>query len=192
MWSRTALLITYDENDGFFDHIVAPYPVAGASTVDMSLELYHAGHGYVDGPYGLGQRVPIIVVSPWSTGGWVCSEVFDHTSIVQFIEKRFGVHEPNISPWRRAICGDLTAAFDFGKARPATSRRATRVRAIPPCSADTYRAATGTRHNTLRASWSAALRTRSSQKMPISATRSRPPQDSAVNRFTCAGVGSGW
>jgi phospholipase C len=119
VWSRTALLITYDENDGFFDHIVPPYPVAGASTVDVSLELYHAGHGYADGPYGLGQRVPMIVVSPWSTGGWVCSEVFDHTSIVRFIEKRFGVHEPNISPWRRAICGDLTAAFDFGKARPA-------------------------------------------------------------------------
>jgi phospholipase C len=59
------------------------------------------------------------VVSPWSTGGWVCSEVFDHTSIVRLIEQRFGVHEPNISPWRRTVCGDLTAAFDFRKARPA-------------------------------------------------------------------------
>lgn len=54
------------------------------------------------------------VVSPWSTGGYVCSEVFDHTSIIRFMERRFGVHEPNISPWRRAICGDLTSAFDFG------------------------------------------------------------------------------
>jgi phospholipase C len=57
----------------------------------------------------------MMVVSPWSKGGWVCSEVFDHTSIIRFIERRFGVHEPNISPWRRTICGDLTAAFDFTK-----------------------------------------------------------------------------
>ena len=123
VWSKTALLITYDENDGFFDHIVPPYPPAspaqGGSTVDVGPDLYAAGNGYVAGPYGLGQRVPMIVVSPWSTGGWVCSEVFDHTSIVRLIEQRFGVHEPNISPWRRTVCGDLTAAFDFGKARPA-------------------------------------------------------------------------
>jgi phospholipase C len=55
----------------------------------------------------------MIVVSPWSKGGYVCSETFDHTSVIRFMETRFGVHEPNISPWRRAICGDLTGAFDF-------------------------------------------------------------------------------
>lgn len=70
--------------------------------------------GYAPGPYGLGQRVPMLVVSPWSTGGYVCSELLDHTSILRFMERRFGVHEPNVSPWRRALCGDLTAAFDFG------------------------------------------------------------------------------
>ena len=58
-------------------------------------------------------RVPLLVVSPWSTGGWVCSETFDHTSLIRFIEARFGVDEPNITPWRRAVCGDLTSAFDF-------------------------------------------------------------------------------
>ena len=119
VWARTALLITYDENDGFFDHVVPPYPTAGASTVDLRDEFLPASNGHVPGPYGLGQRVPMIVVSPWSTGGFVCSEVFDHTSIIRFIERRFGVHEPNISPWRRAICGDLTTAFDFRKTVPA-------------------------------------------------------------------------
>jgi phospholipase C len=117
VWSKTALFITYDENDGFFDHLVPPYPPLaagkGQSTVDTTGELYSAGSGFASGAYGLGQRVPMIVVSPWSKGGWVCSETFDHTSIVRFIEKRFGVHEPNISPWRRAVCGDLTSAFDF-------------------------------------------------------------------------------
>jgi phospholipase C len=64
-------------------------------------------------PLGLGIRVPAIVVSPWSRGGFVCSEVFDHTSTLRFLEKRFGVREDNISDWRRTVCGDLTSAFDF-------------------------------------------------------------------------------
>jgi phospholipase C len=53
------------------------------------------------------------VISPWSRGGWANSQVFDHTSVLQFLEQRFNVKEPNISPWRRAVCGDLTSAFNF-------------------------------------------------------------------------------
>lgn len=63
--------------------------------------------------FGLGPRVPMYVVSPWSKGGFVSSEVFDHTSVGQFLETRFGVTIPGISPWHRAVCGDLTSAFDF-------------------------------------------------------------------------------
>ncbi|MFD8411266.1 phosphocholine-specific phospholipase C [Streptomyces sp. NPDC059650] len=120
VWAKTALFITYDENDGFFDHVVPPYPPAssawGLSTADVRGDLYAGGGGYAAGPYGLGPRVPMIVVSPWSKGGYVCSETFDHTSVIRFMEKRFGVQEPNISPWRRAVCGDLTSAFDFTRA----------------------------------------------------------------------------
>jgi phospholipase C len=54
------------------------------------------------------------VISPWTKGGYVCSQVFDHTSVIRFIERRFGVTEPNITPWRRAISGDLLSCFDFG------------------------------------------------------------------------------
>ena len=118
VWAKTALFLTFDENDGFFDHVVPPYPNVGGlhgdSTVRLEDELYHGKDG-VTGPYGLGVRVPMTVVSPWSTGGWVCSETFDHTSIIRFLEKRFGVHEPHITPWRRTVCGDLTSAFDFSK-----------------------------------------------------------------------------
>ncbi|MEU5213121.1 phosphocholine-specific phospholipase C [Streptomyces sp. NPDC020742] len=117
VWSKTALFITYDENDGYFDHVLPPFSPAsadrGKSTVDTSLDYFSGDAKFSAGPYGLGQRVPMLVVSPWSTGGFVCSETFDHTSIIRFLERRFGVHEPNISPWRRAICGDLTSAFDF-------------------------------------------------------------------------------
>lgn len=116
VWSKTALFLTYDENDGFFDHLVPPYAstalLPGASTVSTVYEEYTGPEG-VPGNYGMGQRVPMTVISPWSTGGWVCSESFDHTSIIRFLETRFGVHEPNITPWRRAVSGDLTSAFDF-------------------------------------------------------------------------------
>jgi phospholipase C len=138
VWSKTVLLITYDENDGFFDHMVPAYPPSspaqGRSTADVTGELFRpAGtDGHVPGPYGLGQRVPMLVVSPWSKGGWVCSQVFDHTSIVQFIERRFGVPEPNISPWRRAVCGDLTAAFDFARTDPAVPALPDTSRYAPP------------------------------------------------------------
>ncbi|MFD8425671.1 phosphocholine-specific phospholipase C [Streptomyces sp. NPDC059466] len=128
VWAKTALFITYDENDGFFDHLVPPFPpqsaAQGRSTVDVGPDLHQGDAAHAAGPYGLGQRVPMLVVSPWSKGGYVCSETLDHTSIIRFMERRFGVHEPNISPWRRAISGDLTAAFDF-------SRKDTRPVALP-------------------------------------------------------------
>ncbi|MEV0179118.1 phosphocholine-specific phospholipase C [Streptomyces sp. NPDC050625] len=141
VWAKTALFITYDENDGFFDHMIPPFPPAsaaqGRSTVDAGPDLFKGDAGHVAGPYGLGQRVPMLVVSPWSKGGFVCSETLDHTSVIRFMERRFGVHEPNISPWRRAICGDLTAAFDF-------SRKDTRPVALPDT--DGYRPPDHDRH----------------------------------------------
>src|SRR5262249_14997282 len=122
VWSKTVLLYMFDENDGFFDHIVPPTPprsrAEGISTVDTINELFMGSANYpasvfTPGPYGLGVRVPLIAISPWSKGGWVDSQVFDHTSLIRFIERRFGVVEPNITPWRRAVTGDLTSAFDF-------------------------------------------------------------------------------
>ncbi len=90
-------------------------------------------------PYGLGPRVPMYVLSPWSRGGWVNSQVFDHTSVIRLLEARFGVMEPNISPWRRAVCGDLLSCFDFKApnaqfpkaALPETTARAQKAAALP-------------------------------------------------------------
>jgi phospholipase C len=58
--------------------------------------------------------VPCIIVSPWTVGGYVASEVFDHTSRLRFLEQITGVTETNISRWRRESVGDLTSAFDLG------------------------------------------------------------------------------
>jgi phospholipase C len=112
--------VNYDEADGSFDHILPPTPPQGpgygASTVSTENEIVTATGqpaGFLIGPIGLNCRVPFLAISPWSKGGYVNSQVFDHTSTIQFIEKRFGVFEPNISPWRRAVCGDLTSLFNF-------------------------------------------------------------------------------
>lgn len=102
VWRKTALVFTYDEDGGYFDHVRPPLPPPG--TPDE----------FVNGlPIGLGVRVPTIVCSPWTRGGNVCSQVYDHTSVIRFIERRFGVVEPQISAWRRATCGDLWECFDF-------------------------------------------------------------------------------
>ncbi|KWZ44384.1 phospholipase C, phosphocholine-specific [Burkholderia savannae] len=124
VWRKTVLFIMYDENDGFFDHVVPPQPATtraqGLSTITVDGEIHdvvnpgRGGSYTADGlPYGLGPRVPMTIVSPWTKGGFVCSQVFDHTSVIRFIAARFGIDEPNITPWRRAVCGDLTSAFDF-------------------------------------------------------------------------------
>lgn len=116
VWSRTVFIITYDENGGFFDHIPAHVPALTASLGKSTVATTTESQGGV--PVGLGVRVPTLVVSPWSRGGWVNSQVFDHTSVIRFLEARFGVAEPNIGAWRRAMTGDLTSAFDFSAPQP--------------------------------------------------------------------------
>lgn len=124
VWSKTVVFLNYDENGGFFDHMPPPTPpptpAQGLSTVDTIHELFAGDAGNGPGPYGLGVRVPMIVISPWSKGGYVDSQVFDHTSVIRFIEARFGKDKPeltetNITPWRRAVTGDLTSAFNFSR-----------------------------------------------------------------------------
>ena len=133
-WKKTILIINYDENDGYFDHVIpfAPpqnpkQPVdingkSGVEYVDKNQDFMQTeklrGRNMVEGTVGLGFRVPMIIASPWTRGGFVNSEVSDHTSVLQFIEnfvkKKFDkdVTIDNISDWRRAICGDLTSAFN--------------------------------------------------------------------------------
>jgi phospholipase C len=120
VFNSTLVVINYDENDGQFDHV--PPPVAPTGTTD---EFYQESAGTLMGygvtgavPVGLGFRVPLVLISPWTRGGWVTSEVSDHTSIIQFLEKwTAALGTPatcrNISEWRRGVCGDLTGAFDF-------------------------------------------------------------------------------
>ncbi len=106
IWNSTVFIVNYDENDGLFDHVVPPLPPAG--TTDE----------FVDGlPIGGGIRVPAFVVSPWTVGGYVAPENFDHTSVLQLLEQVTGVTCTNISSWRREAFGDLTSALGFSNGR---------------------------------------------------------------------------
>jgi phospholipase C len=135
VWKKTIFILAYDENDGYFDHVppfTAPHShkdgtgkvSKGIDTrvdfVTLPQELERKGFPMEfdkENSIGLGYRVPLVIASPWSRGGWVNSEVFDHTSTLQFLEKflekKTGkkITETNISDWRRNFCGDLTSVF---------------------------------------------------------------------------------
>ncbi len=124
VWRKTIFILLYDENDGYFDH-VPPFtaPVhddlsTGNVSKGIDTRLDHVKlEKDIPGSIGLGFRVPLIVASPWSRGGFVNSQVFDHTSSILFLEeflnKKFGknIRETNITPWRRTVCGNLTSLF---------------------------------------------------------------------------------
>jgi phospholipase C len=115
VWKQTALFITYDENGGFFDHVPPPVAPAGTAGEYLTANPLPSDASGVAGPIGLGFRVPMLVVSPFARGGFVCKDTFDHTSLLRFLETRFGAEVPNLSAWRRAAVGDLTTAFNFLK-----------------------------------------------------------------------------
>jgi phospholipase C len=123
IWQKTALFITWDENGGFFDHVPPPTPPRGTAGEWLTVPTLPQGAEGIRGPIGLGIRVPMLVVSPFSRGGLVCPDTFDHTSTLRFLETRFGVTVPNLSTWRRKATGDLTGAFNFA-ARPRYGRPA--------------------------------------------------------------------
>ena len=121
IWQHTALFLTYDENGGFFDHVKPPTAPTGTPGEYVTVASLPPAADGIRGPIGLGFRVPMMVISPFSRGGLLCSDTFDHTSILRFLETRFGVEVPNLSKWRRAHTGDLTSAFNFA-ARPRYAR----------------------------------------------------------------------
>lgn len=121
VWKKTIFILTYDENDGYFDHLppfVAPNPKdASTGKVSSGIDADVEFERIAGSPLGLGYRIPFVVASPWSKGGYVNSQVFDHTSSLMFLEKFLSkktnkkIKSNNISSWRRAVCGDLTSVF---------------------------------------------------------------------------------
>ncbi|HXW45094.1 MAG TPA: alkaline phosphatase family protein [Streptosporangiaceae bacterium] len=113
VWAKTLFILIYDENDGFFDHVVPPTPPADTANEFLTESYYNLDDVKVKTtlPIGLGFRVPCILVSPWTVGGYVSHDTFDHTSVIRLLEQLTGVFNPNISAWRRATVGDFTSAL---------------------------------------------------------------------------------
>ena len=89
-WDRSAIIVTYDDFGGWYDH-VAPPPIDR---------------------WGPGGRVPAIIISPWAHNGFVDHTPYDHTSILKFIAWRWGLAP--LGP-RDAMAWNLLPAFDFGE-----------------------------------------------------------------------------
>jgi phospholipase C len=172
VWSKTVLFHMYDENDGFFDHVAPPVPPAGTEGEFLSVQPLPADANGIAGPIGLGFRVPLLVVSPFSRGGTICSETFDHTSQLRFIEQRWGVKAPNISTWRRSAVGDLTASLHMG-------RKDVSVPSLPPTRDDpAYLSAKGCSEGDI-------LEIATNQPpYPLPAVQNMPTQESAGSRTT--------
>jgi phospholipase C len=146
LWAKTVLFVTWDENGAFFDHVPPVTAPAGTKGEYVTVPKLPAVAEGRRGPIGLGFRVPLLIISPFTRGGLVCSERFDHTSLLRFLERRFGAEVPNLSAWRRSVTGDLLGAFDFSASPdarlpslPATAMPA----ATADCSAELVEKATG-------------------------------------------------
>src|SRR5215469_9605749 len=116
-WAKTVLFVTYDENGGFFDHVAPPAapPGTAGEYITATPVPDPSVLGGISGPIGLGFRVPMLIISPFSRGGFISSDTFDHTSVLRFLETRFGAEVPNLTAWRRSAVGDMTSAFNFSK-----------------------------------------------------------------------------
>ena len=106
-WKRTALIITYDEGGGYYDHVPPPKAIKPDSTPPIPVP------GNVPGGYDrYGFRVPAVVVSPWARAAYVSRQVQDHTSILAFLERKWNL--PAMT-FRDANAQPMTDYFDFTK-----------------------------------------------------------------------------
>ncbi|MBO0803351.1 MAG: phospholipase [Nocardiopsaceae bacterium] len=126
VWAQTVFIVNYDENGGFFDHVPPATPPKGTAGEYLTVSPLPSSASGIAGPIGLGFRVPALVISPFSAGGYKYSGPLDHTSTLRLIETRFGVEVPNLTPWRRKATGDLTGALNL------TAPPVTKIPALPP------------------------------------------------------------
>jgi phospholipase C len=114
LYKSTALIISYDETGGWFDHVV-PYHSPNGTVGEWLEDPYkEVGFTYT----GPGYRLPFAVVSPWTRGGSVFVEHADHNSQILFLEhwlaaKGFNITTPEMNPWRREHMSTLVNMFDF-------------------------------------------------------------------------------
>ena len=169
VWAQTVFLVSYDENGGFFDHVPPPVAPAGTAGEYLTGTLPSAASG-IAGPIGLGFRTPALVISPFSRGGYLASQTFDHTSTLRLIETLFGVEVPNLSAWRRGVTGDMTSALALANP-PNTS-----VPPLPATSLGDTTVAEEAVLNALAGTFDVGI------PYPLPTTNSMPSQETTPNR----------
>jgi Phosphoesterase family len=127
-WSETVLIVTYDESDGHYDHVPPPRPSLSSDPDEFITGTFTTFQNFsppsttvTQQPIGAGFRVPMLVISPWTLNGGVCSDQYDHTSIIQFLEDVTGVACPNLTNWRRSTFTSLSTITDFTQPPPPES-----------------------------------------------------------------------
>jgi len=133
-WDSTAVIIAYDDSDGWYDHASGPivngshtaqdaYTADGACDGPAALAGIEAGNKHAEGRCGYGPRLPLLVVSPWARRNFVAHNTTDQTSILRLIEDAF-LHGRRLGQGSfDAISGALDPPFDFSHVRPANTKR---------------------------------------------------------------------
>lgn len=127
-WSSTAIVITYDDSDGWYDHVLAPVlsgsqtpgidSLSGANScgTNTAIDPVSATGQIEQGKCGLGPRLPFLVISPYSKSNYVDSTVIDQSSVDQFIEYNWGLPAMGNGA-ADASAGSILGMFSFDGAR---------------------------------------------------------------------------
>ena len=120
-WKSTAVVIAYDDSDGWYDHVSPPNLNSSSSAVNDALNgtgacntqsrLPLAG---IEDRCGYGPRLPLLVVSPWAKANYVDHSVTDQSSILKFIEDNWGTGTVGAGSFD-SVAGSLNSMFDFDK-----------------------------------------------------------------------------
>jgi phospholipase C len=111
-WSRTVMVVTYDEWGGFFDHVPPPLVTDDTDPATVDHRCGAQGCGGPPDYRQLGFRVPCVVISPFAPSGVVHGSPYEHTSILRMIEWRWGL--PPLTA-RDANAKNLAEVLDFGQ-----------------------------------------------------------------------------
>jgi phospholipase C len=134
-WDSTAVIIAYDDSDGWYDHLASPIVNGSRSSEDgydspgvcgagaPQLPGIDTGNLHAEGRCGYGPRLPLLVISPWARPNFVAHNVTDQTSILRLIEDTF-LHGQRLGQGSfDSLSGSLDPLFDFSAGTPRNAGR---------------------------------------------------------------------
>ena len=120
-WNETAVIITYDDSDGWYDHVMSPVVSASATSADALTGTAACGvpkEGEYQGRCGFGPRLPLLVISRWARTNYVDHNVTDQSSVLRFIEDNWELGRVGDQSFDERA-GSIMNMFDF---KPGSNR----------------------------------------------------------------------